>query len=150
MGVDIYQTSDSKGLALRIEEELGVCRGECKVVKKACVSALKGAKEKLVTLLLQEASVESLQREVCGTVCQNKRLPELVNWKDEAFETEIERANRTASGLVKDLGERVKGVENVEDRLKIVMESMQGMPGMESMQMLPKTSASESQQAGKK
>merc|ERR1719382_1650714 len=67
------------------QSQVGECRGECRTLHRACVKALTGNEERLVTMLAQSKPVTEMREKVCKKSCDGKRQPKLGKWVDEAF-----------------------------------------------------------------
>merc|ERR1712093_619354 len=63
MKLDLYQEEDE--LKVLKNEDFGECHQECLTVQRACTQGLKGADEKLVSLIVKGSKVKALKDKVC-------------------------------------------------------------------------------------
>jgi len=83
--IDVIPKEAGSRLGLDRRDEEGVCKSECKAVRKACSSALKGREDTLVSEIKDGVGIGKLQKDFCKKQCM-KDLPDLKKWNDEAFE----------------------------------------------------------------
>lgn len=72
-------------LKLVAQGGIGKCKSECAAVQRACTAVLKNKEDTIVSLLQAGKDAATLKTKACKKICA-KKLPALVEWKDEAYD----------------------------------------------------------------